>query len=192
MPLRSRLLEWSTLTGLALAAGAVAYWFVFHSVSLATVQSAVAAGLIVVRDSKLLALFTSTQSPVSSAALTPPNSESPDMPKIYQTLAEIQADLPDLVTVLQDFVTVSKLIETKDFVGIIGSYAKWEADVVKLVNDVRGVAVSQETQPSLPLSNMAMDVGSAAPSGSTYVQTLAQNMNAPSIAAQAGLPESAK
>lgn len=114
------------------------------------------------------------------------------MPKIYQTLAEIQADLPDLVTVLQDFVTVSKLIETKDFVGIIGSYAKWEADVVKLVNDVRGVAVSQETQPSLPLSNMAMDVGSAAPSGSTYVQTLAQNMNAPSIAAQAGLPESAK
>lgn len=192
MPLRSRLLEWSTITGLVLVAGAVAYWFAFHSVSLAVVQSAVAAGLIVVRDSKLLALFTPTQSPVPSAALTPPNSESPDMPKIYQTLAEIQADLPDLVTVLQDFVAVSKLIEAKDFVGIIGSYAKWEADVVKLVNDVRGSAVSQETQPSLPLA-AAPNLPQSAPSGSQFIQTVdAPAPGLQSLAAQAGLPESAK
>lgn len=116
------------------------------------------------------------------------------MPKIYQTLAEIQADLPDLVTVLQDFVTVSKLIETKDFVGIIGSYAKWEADVVKLVNDVRGVAVSQETQPSLPGTQTVSVVTAAAPSGSSYVPTngMPQNSVVQTLAAQAGLPESAK
>lgn len=201
MPLRSRLLEWTTLAGLALCGAATVEWLVTHSVSLAAVQSAIAVGLIVIRDSKLLELFArlrpaefSIDYPHShSSAPLAPNSEFLVMPKIYQTLAEISADLPDLVTVLQDFVAVSKLIESKDFVGIIGSYAKWEADVVKLVNDARGAAVSQETQSSLPLSQ-TVGVMTNAPSGSAYVPTndMPQTPIAPSIAAQAGLPESSK
>lgn len=118
------------------------------------------------------------------------------MPKLYQTLADINADLPDLVTVLQDFVALDKLIVAKDVVGIIGSYSKWEADVVKLVNDIRGsaavpgAAVADPNQTTLSFSAPQFAIGAASPipSGSVYIGT----SPATSLAAQAGLPESGR
>ncbi len=191
MPLASRVLEWTTLAAAGLAAIAAGSYWVLHSVSLAAVQSVVAAGLLIMKDSWLVELFT------LPTPLVQHSQESQSMPKFYQTLAAVQADLPDLVTVLTDFVAVSKLIESKDVVGIIGSYAKWEADVVKLVNDIRA-GTTDTTPGTLPpatttVTAAAPTIAQSAPSGSIFVQTSdAPATASPSLAAQAGLPESAK
>lgn len=201
MPFTRHRLEWTTIAGLGLCTVAAGSYWLVESLPALLTQLGFGTALIGVKDSWLVEqwLRLSESTVVNShspAAEAPRNSESFAMPKLYQTLADITADLPDLVTVLQDFVALDKLIVAKDVVGIIGSYSKWEADVVKLVNDIRGSAVvpipavADPSQTTLAFAMPPVISAPPMPSGSVYVGTAPAV--ATSLAAQAGLPESTR
>lgn len=206
MPFTLRRLEWTTIAGLGLCAVAVGSYWLVASVPALVSQLGFGTALIGVKDSWIVDRWLRLRTvpamkpwPEGPTPVVLNPKEYPSMPKLYQTLAEIQADLPDLVTVLNDFVAVSKLIEAKDVVGIIGSHSKWEADVVKLVNDIRGsvvvpvTAVADPNQTTLAFVQTPV-VSSASPSGSIFVPTTDGNPSGGlvSLAAQAGLPESTR
>lgn len=59
------------------------------------------------------------------------------------TIAQVLAEAPDFVKVLQDGVAVAKAIESKDFAAIVAGFPTYEADVVKVYSDIKALGVSQ-------------------------------------------------
>lgn len=103
-----------------------------------TVVASLAAIGLVVRHIKQPNL--PTPSPIP-AGIVPAKSEYP-MAEV-STIAEIIAEAPDFIKVIEDGVAIAQAIESKNFAAVIGNAAGYEADVVKAYNDIKALGVSQ-------------------------------------------------
>ena len=62
------------------------------------------------------------------------------MPKV--TLAEVIADAPDFIKLLDDAVTIAAAIKAGKFSDVLANLSTYEADVLKVYNDIEAKAVA--------------------------------------------------
>lgn len=80
--------------------------------------------------------------PPSLTAAFEPATQEQTM-SVVTTLSEIIAEAPDFIKIVQDGVTVVQAIEAKNFGAVVSGFPGYEADVVKIYNDIKALGVSQ-------------------------------------------------
>ena len=62
---------------------------------------------------------------------------------VVTTISEIVTEAPDFIKVAQDGIAVAQAIEAKNFAAIVAGFPTYEADLVKVYNDIKALGVAQ-------------------------------------------------
>lgn len=139
--LRNRLSEPTTWIGLFLfIAGLALFWFYrqdIYSALVATFGAAIAALAERFMTAPIRALLARLQP--AKPALTPRS----ETMTVATTIADVLADAPDFIKLVQDGVAVEQAVAANGFLAGITTAMTFQADVVKVYNDLLALGVAK-------------------------------------------------
>lgn len=140
--LRARAREPWTWVAVAVLLGCALLYWQFHGQIYTHVAAGLALFKALTKDGVEREIFRALLARLRpEVPATIPRSE-PEM-SLVTSLSELLAEAPDFIKVAQDGAAVFAAIEAKNFSGIVTALPQYEADALKVYNDIKALGVAQ-------------------------------------------------